>query len=149
MKRTKVFISLLVLVSLVSLSMVSVQASQIRYEFQFLTQGANAYAPATRKRIQFRFKNAPQITLSATTNSQGKAVFMSSRCNANDPAELIFRSDLPDHARYRVPVKVSCGTEDSKASSYSFGIYSLTYGKFLASIFDDLDGPCYKCKTEE
>ncbi|MGI8638533.1 MAG: hypothetical protein ACR2MG_01050 [Pyrinomonadaceae bacterium] len=148
MRLVRIFLSLCLLLCLVALSLISVQAKQIRYQFRFLTQGANAYAPAKSRRIQLKFKNSPKITLSASTDSQGMAVFRTARCNEDDPAELIYRSDLPKKTLFRVPVTISCGTEDAKASSYSFGIYSLTYGKFLAIIFDDLDGPCYQCKLD-
>ena len=142
------FLSLGVLLCLVSISTLSIQAGQIKYQFRFLTQGANAFAPAANKRIQLRFAKSPKITLSASTDSQGMAVFSSARCSEDDPAELIFKSDLPDKTLFRVPVAISCGTEDTKALSYSFGIYSLTYGKILAATMDDLDGPCYKCKQD-
>lgn len=148
MKLVRLFLSLCLLLCSVSLSSASVRAEQLRYQFRLLTQGANAYAPAKNKRVQLRFKNSPKVILTVLTDSQGMAVFRTARCNADDPAELIYRSDLPKNTLFRVPVTISCGTEDAKASSYSYGIYSLTYGKFLASIFDDLDGPCYQCKFD-
>ena len=148
MKVKKVLFSILLSFSLLSLSFFSVQAQQIKYQFRLLIQGANAYAPAKKKQIQLQFKKSPKSTLSAVTDNQGNAVFNSARCNEEDPAELVFRSDFPDKTLYRVPVTISCGTEDAKALSYSFGIYSLTYGKFLAATMDDLDGPCYQCKQD-
>ncbi len=148
MKITKTFIMLLVCCSLFLLPLISVQAKQIRYQFRFLTQGASAFAPAKSRKIQLRFKTNKKSIFNAVTDSQGNATFLSSRCKEDDPAELIFRSDMPDKTMFRMPVSISCGTEDSLAIAYNFGIYSLTYGKFLVSNYDDLDGPCYDCKSE-
>ncbi len=148
MRSIKRFIAFVVFCGLILLPLISVQAKQIRYQFRFLTQGASAFAPAKSRKIQLRFKTNKKSIFNAVTDSQGNATFLSSRCKEDDPAELIFRSDMPDKTMFRVPVTISCGTEDSPAIAYNFGIYSLTYGKFLASSFDDLDGPCYDCKSE-
>jgi hypothetical protein len=118
----------------------------IIYRFRLLTQGANAFAPASRKNVKLQFTKSPQITLAGTTNSQGVVNFSTKRCNADDTAELIYRSDFSDKQLYKVRVNLSCGTEDSPAKMYDFGIYSLTYGKLLAIDLDGLDGACYKCK---
>jgi hypothetical protein len=148
MRITKLFIALIVFCGLILMPLVNVQAKQIRYQFRFLTQGASAFAPAKNRKIQLRFKTNKKSIFNAVTDSQGNATFLSSRCKEDDPAELIFRSDMPDKTTFRVPVTISCGTEDSPATAYNFGIYSLTYGKFLVSNYDDLDGPCYDCKSE-
>lgn len=123
-----------------------VNAKPITYSFQFLTQGASAFAPAERRRIQLRFLNSPKVGFYATTDNQGIANFRIERCSEEDNAELVYRSDFPDKKQQRVDVTISCGTEDAEADSYFMGIYSLTYGKYLASSFDGLDGPCYTCK---
>jgi hypothetical protein len=120
--------------------------SSILYKFRLLAQGANAFAPASRKKIKLRFTKSPQITLSGITNSQGMVSFSTKRCNEEDTAELIYQSDLTDKELYRVKVDISCGTEDGPVKFYDFGIFSLTYGKRLAANLDELEGPCYKCK---
>ena len=148
MRSIKRFIAFVVFCGLILLPLISVQAKQIRYQFRFLTQGASAFAPAKSRKIQLRFKTNKKSIFNAFTDSQGNATFLSSRCKEDDPAELIFRSDMPDKTIFRVPVTISCGTEDFPAIAYNFGIYSLTYGKFLVSSFDDLGGPCYDCKSE-
>jgi hypothetical protein len=121
--------------------------SPISYKFRLLTQGASAFAPASRKNIKLQFTKSPQLTLSGITNSQGIVSFSTKRCNDEDTAELIYRSDFADKELYRVKIDISCGTEDSPVKFYDFGIFSLTYGKRLAADLDGLEGPCYKCKN--
>jgi hypothetical protein len=146
MKNLIRFTGIVLILSLVAFLPVNVSAKQIRYQFRFLTQGANAYKPASQRKIQLIFKYLPKTTLVATTDKQGNAVFRTSRCKADDPAELVFRSDMPDKKLLRVPISTSCGTEDSPATSYNLGVFSLTYGKFLAISAEEIDGPCYSCK---
>ena len=118
----------------------------IAYRFQLLTQGANAFAPAKARKVQLKFQTAPKTIFSTVTNSQGLAEFRLDRCNEEDRAELIYRSDFPGKQLQRVEVTISCGTEDGEVNSYFMGIYSLTYGKYLASNLDDLGGACNLCK---
>jgi hypothetical protein len=149
MRFIKSFVFTFALLSLVLSSASFAHGKTILYRFQFLTQGASAFAPADNKRIQLRFQNSPKVGFYANTNDQGIADFKLERCNEEDNAELVYRSDFADKKQQRVQVTISCGTEDVEATSYFMGIYSLTYGKYLASSLDGLDGPCYSCKQEQ
>ncbi len=146
MKFIKSFVSCCILSCLVMSFATFANGKAITYSFQFLTQGASAFAPANNRRIQLRFQNSPKVGFYATTDDQGIANFRLERCNEEDNAELVYRSDFPDKKQQRVEVTISCGTEDAEATSYFMGIYSLTYGKYLANNLDGLDGPCYSCK---
>lgn len=146
MKFIKSLMICCVLSSLIISGAISASGKNTLYQFQFLTQGASAFAPAKKRRVQLRFLNSPKVGVSALTDAQGIANFSLERCNEEDNAELVYRSDLPNKKLHRVEVTISCGTEDAEATSYFMGIYSLTYGKYLASNFDGLDGPCYLCK---
>ncbi len=148
MKFIKILLLSAVLLTLTMPSLAAAKPRAILYQFRFLIQGANAYAPAKGQRIQLKFKKSPAQTFAAVTDLQGFANFRLTRCKDDDPAELIFRSDFANHRLYRVPVDISCGTEDSPAKAYNFCLYSLTFGKYLVSSPDKLDGTCRLCKKD-
>lgn len=86
MKVVKSLIFCCVLLGLVMSGAATANGKTTLYRFQFLTQGANAFAPAKSRRIQLRFLNSPKIGVSTTTDTQGVANFRLERCNEEDNA---------------------------------------------------------------